>query len=66
MQYKCRDCTLLSTIVGRWVLESNLDIQWSAIISAILASCLHEMVMLDVLVFKLAPDSMRLAAVTRI
>ena len=60
MQYKCRDCTLLSTIVGRRVLESN--IQWSAI----LASCLHEMMMLDVLVFKLAPDSVRLAAVTRI
>ena len=65
MQYKCRDCTLLSTIVGRQVLESNLVIQWSAI-SAILAFCLYEMVMLDVLVFKLAPDSMRLAAVTRI
>ena len=60
MQHKCRDWH--STIVGRRVLESNLNIQWSAI----LASCLHEMMMLDVLVFKLAPDSMRLAAVTRI
>ena len=58
MQYKCRDWH--TTIVGRRVLESRYS--WSAI----LASCLHEMMMLDVLVFKLAPDSMRLAAVTRI